>query len=311
LALFREKQNVGALLLLTLLISTTSVGIYATRYEGALSFVLPLVWLLIFAAGVNLFWNAMLKVGPDEIVIIRSHTDGRSYVVQNKVVLPPLTGWQEVVARVPTYNLSVFAAIKEVPTKSNIRIPQVKASVKFRIVNPIALHSNVSNRSQVYGDVAKELGLDLRRAPLEYRFWESVAKRQAESQLSSKIKALIWAEAEKPEDAFTKRLDLTKTLRNDLTEILNQIGLELVSASITEVETPEVVFNDAAARVRHDADANATRYAMMLDRMLDSIGERCTQFDRDELKALIMQAVREVQDQDRIMRVYDRDLHTP
>lgn len=307
--------EVGALLLLTLLLSTVSVGILSAGFGSSLSVLVPLLWALLFVGMITLLWNATLKVGHDEIVLIRNLVDNRIRAVSESVQMPPMAGWEEIVARVPRSFLSTQVMVKDVPTRSTYRLPLVKAAARYQLVDPLALHANLANRSKLYGEVSKEIGAERRTAMTDHRFWEELASRQVTGTVTGMVRNTIWghADIDSPIDAFQNREQWPQKVEQDARAALLNNGIKLVSLRIIEVEIPETSFNEEAMRARHEADAQGMRYAAILDKMLDSLRERCGQFSESQLREIIMQAIDESQDRDRTYGFFGRkkDEHAP
>jgi hypothetical protein len=256
-----------AMLMLTALVSTFAVALSFDHWEEPWPRVFPILWLFVFFGGLLMLWNAMLKVGRDEIVIIRNLTDGSIRLANATVALPPVMGLEEIIARMPYTKLSAPATVTDVPTRSNMRVPLVKAAATFRIEDPLKLHDSVSNRSQTYNELSSELKLSPRDALLEHRFWEKVAQKQASGAIMGAIRGLIWEKADNPEVAFYDR-SWAEELRAKVENSLRGNGLDPLSVNLLEVETPSTTANEQVRRAKVEADARATEYTAVLEGLL-------------------------------------------
>lgn len=297
-------REVVALLLLTVFISTASVVVVTRDMAPPLAFALPLLWLAAFAGAVMLLYRSTLKIGPEEYVLIQNQVNGQLRLLSEAVELPPIVGWEDVVARIPRWDLSAFFEIQQVPTRSAHRIPVVKVYVKYAIVDPLKLHKNQTNRAKLYQEISRDLGMERYEAMRQHRFWEIVAEKAVSSAARASVRAIVWSfgdpsnkertpanSTETPKQAFDNREEWAKEAQDGVRSGLERNGLRLIGFRVTEVETPETMYSEETVRAQHQADWWATYRTTVVAKLYDTIQSR-------SVEQLQIEALRETMQRD-------------
>lgn len=282
-----------AMLMLTAFVSTFAVAVSFDHLERPWSTLIPVLWIFGFFGSLLALWQSMLKVGRDEIVIIRSLTNGAIRLVNGTVAMPPVAGIEEVIARMPYSKLGAQAVLNDVPTRTNNRIPMVKATASFRIENPLKLHDSISNRAQTYQEFAKELTLSPREALLDHRFWEKIAQKQAQGALQGAVKSLIWENADDPDVAFFDRERWARDLKAKVETSLRGNGLEPLGVGVPEIETPNTTAKELLRKAKAEADARATEYTSIVEGIMRGL---CGSTDDDMLRRTMIETLRSQSD---------------
>ena len=278
-------RDIGILATVAVIVSMVAIALLAGPRLGSVGTVVALVlWgMLLF----SLFSSARRTLVPlprDRAFLIRNLFTGQIHPADGPFAEPNVPLMERVIAVIPLYELNAHVRVEKINTQRQ-PVDAVDVHIRYKVKDARNALSGIPNLGQALDAVAKDMKKDLDEARLEVTFWEKLLERQLKLDTDAIVLEVVFDNpfAQNPLEVFSKRQDLEHKVVDELRQLVQRWGVDIIALRFERVEfNPEVAKSINKAGMREEetmikkteAERDATRIELVLGAEVRAEAER-------------------------------------
>jgi SPFH domain / Band 7 family len=310
----RRWRDIAIMAVFAALVSVVAASLLGNARWGTLGAVItPIIWGFVLLGLVSWAQRNMLIVPKDRAILIVNRYSGLMYSSEGPIAPPLIPGVEAKLAVIPLYELSQDVKVEKVNTK-RFNVDVIQVHIHYRVVDPIRAIGGIPNRGQVQSRIAKDNGLDLRKARQDITFWEKLLGNQMELEVEDIVREVVYnnAFAQNPMEVYQRREDLASLVQDRLRKLVSRWGVEIDALEFERVEIDPATLqrlnkanirldnieqkkSDAegeAAWIERTGAAQAKAEAMRVAEMVQALKESGVELSANDLREIVIDAIR-------------------